>query len=55
MIRREELLEAVWGYSGGEETRTVDVHIRSLRLKLGEEGGAVIRTVRGVGYMAEEA
>lgn len=55
VIRREELLEAVWGYSGGEETRTVDVHIRSLRLKLGEEGGAVIRTVRGVGYMAEEA
>lgn len=55
VIRREELLEAVWGYSGGEETRTVDVHIRSLRLKLGEEGGGVIRTVRGVGYMAEEA
>ena len=55
VIRREELLEAVWEYSGGEETRTVDVHIRSLRLKLGEEGGAVIRTVRGVGYMAEEA
>lgn len=55
VIRREELLEAVWGYSGGEETRTVDVHIRSLRLKLGEEGGAVIKTVRGVGYMAEEA
>lgn len=55
VIRREELLEAVWGYSGGEETRTVDVHIRSLRLKLGEEGGTVIKTVRGVGYMAEEA
>ena len=55
VIRREELLEAVWGNSGGEETRTVDVHIRSLRLKLGEEGGAVIKTVRGVGYMAEEA
>lgn len=52
VVRREELLEAVWGYSGGEETRTVDVHIRSLRLKLGESG-AMIRTVRGVGYMAE--
>lgn len=52
VVRREELLEAVWGYSGGEETRTVDVHIRSLRLKLGESGG-MIRTVRGVGYMAE--
>ena len=52
VVRREELLEAVWGYSGGEETRTVDVHIRSLRLKLGG-CGAMIRTVRGVGYMVE--
>lgn len=51
-VRREELLGAVWGYSGGEETRTVDVHIRSLRMKLGE-AGAVIRTVRGVGYIVE--
>ena len=52
VVRREELLGAVWGYSGGEETRTVDVHIRALRLKLGE-AGKLIKTVRGVGYMAE--
>ena len=44
---------AVWGYSGGEETRTVDVHIRALRLKLGA-AGTMIKTVRGVGYMAEK-
>ena len=53
VVRREELLGAVWGYSGGEETRTVDVHIRALRLKLGE-AGKLIKTVRGVGYMAEK-
>lgn len=53
VVRREELLGAVWGYSGGEETRTVDVHIRALRIKLGE-AGSLIKTVRGVGYMAEK-
>ena len=53
VVRREELLGAVWGYSGGEETRTVDVHIRALRLKLGDSG-SMIKTVRGVGYMAEK-
>lgn len=52
VVRREELLEAVWGYTGGEETRTVDVHIRGLRSKLGS-AGSIIRTVRGVGYMVE--
>lgn len=46
---REELLESVWGahYSGG--TRTVDTHIKTLRMKLGESG-AVIETVWGIGY-----
>lgn len=53
VVRREELLGAVWGYSGGEETRTVDVHIRSLRAKLGE-AGKLIRTVRGAGYLLEK-
>ena len=52
-VRREELLGAVWGYTGGEETRTVDVHIRTLRSKLGP-AGCVIRTVRGVGYRVEK-
>jgi two-component system alkaline phosphatase synthesis response regulator PhoP len=46
---REKLLERVWdlGYGGG--TRTVDVHIQTLRQKLGAPGG-MIETVRGVGY-----
>jgi len=46
---REQLLERVWdyGYDGG--TRTVDVHIQTLRAKLGE-CGSMIETVRGIGY-----
>ncbi len=46
---REDLLEKIWGYDYGGGTRTVDVHIQTLRQKLGE-GGAQIQTVRGVGY-----
>ncbi len=48
-LSREQLLERVWdyGYDGG--TRTVDVHIQTLRAKLGDCGGT-IETVRGVGY-----
>ena len=43
----------VWGYDFEGETRTVDVHIRSLRQKLGENG-KVIKTVRNVGYKVGE-
>lgn len=46
---REELLETVWGINCEVETRTVDVHIRTLRQKLGK-GSGIIETVRGVGY-----
>jgi len=49
VLTRDKLLEKVWGYEYEGETRTVDVHIRSLRQKLGE-AGAIIETVRGVGY-----
>lgn len=49
VLTRDKLLEEVWGYDYEGETRTVDVHIRTLRQKLGE-AGAVIETVRGVGY-----
>ena len=47
------LLENIWGYGNESETRTVDVHIRTLRQKLGA-GGALIETVRGVGYRMGE-
>jgi len=49
VLTRVKLLEEVWGYEYKGETRTLDVHIRTLRRKLGE-AGAVIETVRGVGY-----
>ena len=50
---RDQLLESVWGSDYLGETRTVDVHIGTLRTKLGDCGG-YIRTVRGVGYRMEE-
>jgi two-component system alkaline phosphatase synthesis response regulator PhoP len=49
VLTRDKLLEEVWGYEYEGETRTLDVHIRTLRQKLGE-AGAIIETVRGVGY-----
>ena len=50
---REQLLEKIWGTDFLGETRTVDVHIGTLRTKLGP-CGEYIRTVRGVGYRMEE-
>jgi len=49
VITRDTLLESVWGYEETGETRTVDVHIKTLRQKLGS-GSDIIKTVRGVGY-----
>ncbi len=49
VLTRDQLLEDVWGYDFDGETRTVDVHVRTLRQKLGEAGDR-IETVRGVGY-----
>jgi len=50
VVPREELLERLWDYNAEVETRTLDIHIRTLRQKLGKEGGGYIRTVRSVGY-----
>ncbi len=49
VFTRDQLLEEIWGYDYVGETRTVDVHIRTLRQKLGS-AGELIQTVRGVGY-----
>ena len=49
VLSRDRLLERIWGYDFDGETRTVDVHIRTLRQKLGDSGN-LIETIRGVGY-----
>ena len=49
VIARDRLLEGVWGYDTGVETRSVDVHVGRLRAKLGEAAGH-IETVVGLGY-----
>ena len=49
VLNRDFLLDRVWGYEFYGETRTVDVHIRHIRQKLGDDAG-MIETVRGVGY-----
>ena len=53
-LTREVLLDDVWGMAYAGDTRTVDVHIRTLRQKLGSSG-SLIATVRGVGYRLEDA
>ena len=49
VLSRTQLLNQVWGYQFDGESRTVDVHIRTLRQKLGS-AGELVETVRGVGY-----
>lgn len=53
VFSRDELLKKVWGFDFKGESRTVDVHIRTLRAKLGS-GGELIETIRGVGYKIGE-
>ena len=52
VFTRDQLLNTIWGYEFDGASRTVDVHVRTLRQKLGE-AGRCIETVRGVGYKAE--
>lgn len=49
VLTRDKILETIWGYNFDGETRTVDVHIRTLRAKL-KAAGNLINTVRGIGY-----
>ncbi|MBE6939264.1 MAG: response regulator transcription factor [Ruminococcaceae bacterium] len=49
VLTRDQLMDRVWGIEADRENRTLDVHIRTLRVKLGE-AGSLIETVRGIGY-----
>ena len=49
---RQQILEKIWGIDFKMDTRTVDMHIKTLRQKLGEQG-SIIQTVRNVGYKAQ--
>lgn len=49
VMTRDQILQEIWGYEFDGENRTVDVHIRTLRSKLGK-AGELIETVRGIGY-----
>lgn len=50
VVSRDELLNQIWGYEYDGESRTVDIHIRTLRQKLGKIGITYIKTIRSVGY-----
>ncbi len=52
VFTRKQLMDKVWGDSFVGESRTIDMHIKTLRQKL-ETGGDIIKTIRGVGYKAE--
>lgn len=53
VLTRDRIMESVWGYSYEGETRTIDMHIRSLRQKLGQAGSSIV-TVRGMGYVMRD-
>ena len=53
VLSRDGILESVWGYGFEGESRTLDMHITTLRRKLGAAGGH-IKTIRNVGYMIGE-
>jgi len=52
VVSRDELMQQVWGFGYEGESRTVDVHIKTIRTKLGSHG-AMIKTIRSVGYMLD--
>ena len=55
VFTRDQLLQRVWGYEYGGGTRTVDIHVRRVRAKLGANAGGLIETVRNVGYKMRAA
>ena len=52
VFSRQQILEKIWGVDFNMDTRTVDMHVKTLRQKLGEHG-SIVQTVRNVGYKAQ--
>ncbi len=55
IVTRTMLLEAVWDYHFDPQTNVIDVHISRLRKKIEDQGGNIIKTVRGAGYIIEDS
>src|SRR5690625_593391 len=55
VFSREQLLESIWGYEFYGDDRTVDVHMKRLRTKIGDTDNSLFQTVWGVGYKFEES
>lgn len=55
IVTRTMLLEAVWEYHFDPQTNVIDVHISRLRKKIDDNGGKIIKTVRGAGYIIEDS
>lgn len=54
VLSRERIMDRIWGYDYGGSSRTLDMHIKTLRQKLGSRG-ALIHTIRNVGYRMGES
>ena len=53
VLTRDQIMEQVWGFDYGGATRTVDIHINTLRKKIHDDG-TMIQTVRGIGYKIDK-
>ena len=52
VVSRDEIFKSIWG-SGGLESRTIDMHVKSLRGKINDNEGTIIKSVYGIGYKVE--
>ena len=53
VVSREEIFNHIWGNNGVLESRTIDMHVKSLRSKINDEDGSIIKSVYGIGYKVE--
>ncbi len=53
VVSREDIFNHIWGNNGVLESRTIDMHVKSLRSKINDEDGSIIKSVYGIGYKVE--